>query len=148
MTQTESRGLLTSWLKTGLALSRQLEEFNGSETKIETEIPLLTIKSFAIHFNEKLGDYTAQINSLKKSFYRGIIEEANIKLISLNSEVNKLMHSRSDQEFRTIIAKAFKTAVNASAYLFRNNHKETQQSERLVENWTDEDNSAQIQPTN
>lgn len=113
----DTRSKLTEWLKTGLALSRQLEELKAPT--LEPTPPLLTIRSLAAMFNPEYDEFLRNFEQQKISLLRQVITEANSRLLGLNAELCALTTNTVDSKGKLILAKAFKAATQASSYLFK-----------------------------
>lgn len=115
----ELRTKLTAWVKTGLGVSRQLEQFYTPTQNPDTIPPLLTIRSLAVGLNNEYEQYLNEIDYLRRNLLIWVITEANTKLTLLNTETRTMLDQLGDTEAAVVIAKAFKAATQAGSYLFK-----------------------------
>jgi hypothetical protein len=121
----ELRAKLTAWVKTGLGLSRQLEQFIAPTYNPDNIPPLLTIRSLAISLNNDFELYLHEIDQLRRNLLIKVVTEANTKLAILNIETRTMIEQLGDTEAAVIIAKAFKAATQAGSYLYKQRNAQT-----------------------
>jgi hypothetical protein len=114
------RTKLTNWLKTGLAISRQIEILNARETPQINLPPLLTLKHFASTFGPQFEELKEAWIRGRDNLYRDVILEANNKLSALNDDISELLNYNNLISSDLINAKAFKSASFSAGYLFKN----------------------------
>lgn len=79
---------ITAWLKTDLALSRQLEDFNQDLEEPEPYFPLLSLKSLAVPFAEEVEAFFFARSDLKRKLQIKLTQDATKKLADLNNRIN------------------------------------------------------------
>ena len=143
----EIRTHLTAWLKTGLALSRQLEDLSLPNPEIDTVPPLLTIRTIANSFEQQYQEYLLNIDAQRKELLKNIILDANTRLQILNKETNALLEKTNDTNLCRIVAKAFKSATQAGSYLFKQKRTDTELENRTQSTHTNKTRTEHLDDT-
>lgn len=128
-----TRTELTTWLKTGQALSRQLlEDLNYSHMEPEPYTPLLMLRTMAVTHSEEFTVYEETRKAQRHVFIGKLILNANSQLISMNEKVAAVMSNLKETGTNIVLAKAFKAVSNASSYLLKPTNK-TETRENYVD---------------
>lgn len=114
------RKSMTTWMKTGLALSRDLERIALKETTIEKDRPLLfTITQFANSMTDEYFLFNKLTKKVNSEFEETYIQRANNTLFELNIEMKQSIDKLQSPQKNQILILAYSIARNNSSYLFK-----------------------------